>query len=281
MVLKLVITAPLKNGRIVLKTLPTLFISHGAPTFALEPGIAGALLQTLGLTLPKPAAVLIISPHWMTPEFTVMMTEKPATLYDFGGFDPRLNQIRYPAHGYPALALATAALLEAHLMPHGQRVKLDAQRGFDHGAWVPLLHLLPQAKVPVFQLSMPYSLTPQQAFTLGQTLQSLSDQGVLIVGSGSITHNLRDINLNAQADTSYANEFMQWVRERATQHDVQALIHTSSQAPHAARAHPTDEHYLPFLIALGAARADAQLEVLQGGMTYGVIGMDSYIWRVK
>jgi 4,5-DOPA dioxygenase extradiol len=259
-----------------LKTLPTLFISHGAPTFALEPGTAGALLQTLGHTLPKLNAVLIISPHWTTSEFTVMVTEKPATLYDFGGFDPRLNQIRYLAPGHPQFALATAALLESH----GQSVKRDAQRGFDHGAWVPLLHLLPEAKVPVFQLSMPYTLTAQQAFTLGQTLQPLSDEGVLIIGSGSITHNLREISFNAQADAAYAKVFMQWVREHAMRHDVQALIHTRDQAPHAARAHPTDEHYLPFLIALGAARADAQLEVLQGGMTYGVIGMDSYIWRV-
>jgi 4,5-DOPA dioxygenase extradiol len=255
--------------------LPSLFISHGAPPFALEPGKAGALLQEAGRKLPPVQAVLLVSPHWMTPGLTVMATAKPATVIDFGGFDPRLNDVVYPAPGHPALAAVTAKLLQSN----GQRVALDTQRGYDHGAWVPLLHLLPQADVPVFQLSMPHALTPQGAFALGRTLQPLSEQGVLIVGSGSITHNLGDFRLNGHGEEPYAKAFMGWVRDKVLKNDTQALVEAATQAPHAARAHPTDEHYLPLLVALGAARQRAKLQVLDGGITYGVIGMESYIWQ--
>ncbi len=258
-----------------MQTLPTMFISHGAPPFALEPGKAGALLQEAGRRLPAIQAVLLVSPHWMTHGFHVMATEKPTTVIDFGGFDPRLNDVVYPARGNPALAAITAQLLESH----GHRVRLDTQRGYDHGAWVPLLHLLPHAEVPVFQLSMPHDLTPQRAFELGQMLQPLSEQGVLIVGSGSITHNLYEFRLNGQGEAAYAKEFVGWVREKVINHDTASLIDTATKAPNAARAHPTDEHYLPLLVALGAARKDAKLEVLDGGFTYGVIGMESYVWQ--
>ena len=262
-----------------MNALPTLFISHGAPPFALEPGEAGALLQELGRSLPAMQSVLVISPHWMTRGFSVMTTEKPETVPDFDGFDPRLNHVRYPARGHRALALATAALLESH----GHAVRLDAQRGYDHGTWIPMLHLLPQAQTPIFQLSMPHTLTPTQAFELGRLLQPLSEQGVLIVGSGSITHNLYEFSLDGHGEAPYVKAFMNWVRDKALQGDVNALIHAvidaRTQAPHAARAHPTDEHYLPFLIALGAARTTAKPQLLDGGITYSVIGMDSYLWR--
>jgi 4,5-DOPA dioxygenase extradiol len=258
-----------------LKTLPSLFISHGAPPFALEPGRAGALLQEVGRHLTAVKAVLLLSPHWMTSGFKVMATKKPDTLIDFGGFDPRLDSMVYPAPGHPALAMVTAQLLESN----GHRCLMDTQRGYDHGAWVPLLHLLPKADVPVFQLSMPHDLTPKGAVELGQMLQPLSEQGVLIVGSGSITHNLYEFRLNAQGEAAYAKEFVHWVRDKVMNHDTQALIETATQAPHASRAHPTDEHYLPLLVALGAARKGAKLEVLDGGFTYGVIGMESYVWQ--
>ncbi len=256
-------------------TLPTMFLSHGAPPFALEPGRAGALLQEAGRKLPAIRAVLLISPHWMTMGFSVMATEKPETVIDFGGFDPRLNDVVYPAPGHPSLAAATAQLLKSR----GLDVQLDTQRGYDHGAWVPLLHLLPKADVPVFQLSMPHDLTPRRAFALGQMLQPLSEQGVLIVGSGSITHNLYEFRLNGGGEAAYAKEFVGWVRDKVMNHDALALIGAARHAPHAARAHPTDEHYLPLLVALGAARKYAKLQVLDGGFTYGVIGMESYIWQ--
>jgi 4,5-DOPA dioxygenase extradiol len=258
-------------------TLPTLFISHGAPTFAIEPGVAGALLQDAGRKLPAIQAVLVVSPHWMTPGLSVMTTAKPETIYDFGGFDPRLNRIVYPSQGHPALAAATAQILESY----GLQVQLDARRGYDHGAWVPMLHLLPRADVPVFQLSMLHTLTAQGAFDLGRMLQPLSKLGVLIVGSGRITHNMYEFSMNGQGDAEYAQEFVAWVRDKVTQGDTQALINTAAFAPHAKHAHPTDEHYLPFLVALGAARQEAEVDVLEGGFIYGVIGMESYIWQTS
>jgi 4,5-DOPA dioxygenase extradiol len=257
--------------------LPVLFISHGAPTFALEPGIAGALLQDAGRKLPAIKAVLIVSPHWMTSGLQVMATAQPRTIYDFGGFDPRLNRMVYPSPGHPALAAATAQILESH----GLHVQLDTQRGYDHGAWVPMLHLLPNAEVPMFQLSMPHTLTARGAFDLGRMLQPLSDQGVLIVGSGSITHNMYEFSMNGQGDAAYAQEFVHWVRDKVVHGDTQALVGTAAQAPHAKRAHPSDEHYLPFLVALGAARQEAKVDVMEGGFTYGVIGMESYIWQTS
>ena len=260
-----------------MKILPTLFISHGAPTFALQPGKAGALLQEVGRSLPAIEAVLIVSPHWMTSGFSVMLADKPETIMDFGGFDPRLNSIVYGAQGHPALAEATAQLLESH----GLDVQRDTQRGYDHGAWMPLLHLLPNADVPVFQLSMPHDLMPRQAFDLGRMLQPLSEQGVLIIGSGSITHNMNEFSMSGSGEADYAVAFINWVRARVRNGDTQALIQTATQAPYAKRAHPTDEHYLPFLIALGASRQDANLEVLDGGFTYGAIGMESYVWRAQ
>jgi 4,5-DOPA dioxygenase extradiol len=261
--------------KVKLKPLPTLFISHGAPPFALDPGRAGTLLQAAGRNLPPVAAVLIVSPHWTTDGLTVMTTAQPETIIDFGGFDPRLNSIVYRAAGHPALARRTAELLTSQ----GQHVALDPRRGYDHGAWVPMLHFLPDANVPVFQLSMPHTLTPDGAFKLGQMLQPLSEQGVLIVGSGSITHNLYEFKLAGGDEAAYAKTFVAWVRDKAMHGDTHSLINAATVAPDAARAHPTNEHYLPFLIALGAARKDAVLEVLDGGFTYGVIGMESYVWH--
>jgi 4,5-DOPA dioxygenase extradiol len=258
-----------------MKPLPTLFISHGAPPFALAPGKAGTLLYAAGRKLPAMEAVLIISPHWMTSGFNVMTGERPETFIDFAGFDPQLEHVRYAARGHPGLAAVTARLLESC----AQRVRLDPLRGFDHGVWVPLLHLLPKAEVPVFQLSMPHTLTPSAAFALGKMLQPLSDQGVLIIGSGSITHNLYEFNMAASGEAAYAKEFTRWVRDKTERGDSHALIDFMAQAPFARRAHPTDEHFLPLLIALGAARKAATLEVLDGGFTYGAIGMESYIWH--
>lgn len=263
---------------------PTAFISHGAPTFALEPGQAGARLAALGKTLSDVQAILVVSPHWQTRGFSVMTSSLPHTMHDFGGFDPRLNLITYPAPGHPDLARLTAQLLESH----GHSVTLDAQRGLDHGAWVPLLHLLPQADTPVFQLSMPHTLTAQGAFELGQMLQPLSDQGVLIIGSGSITHNLGDLDFATPAAIEagdarvapYAARFAAWVRDRVLCGDHESLIHTATRAPEALRAHPSDEHYLPLLVALGAAKPQSRVEALDAGFTYGAIGMTSFVWRV-
>ena len=142
--------------------LPSLFISHGAPTFALEPGLAGPRLKALGQALPKPQAVMVVSPHWMTPTPRVSTAAQPETIHDFGGFDPALYQLVYAAPGHAGLAEhAVKCLREA-----GWAAQADAHRGLDHGAWVPLMHLFPQADVPVFQLSLPLQLDAPRAWAM-------------------------------------------------------------------------------------------------------------------
>ena len=255
---------------------PVLFISHGAPTFALEPGVLGPALQALGAQLGAIRAVLVVSPHWQTRSaVTVMTTLKPETVHDFGGFPAALYHLQYPAVGSPDIAQEAARLLTAA----GFATELDARRGLDHGAWVPLMHLLPRADVPVFQVSMPVQLTTQQALQMGQALAGLRQQGVLIVASGSMTHNLYEIEPPASPARAYATEFAQWVQTAVLANAVQPLVHYRREAPHAERAHPTEEHFLPLLVALGAQEAGDHATLIPGGMTHGVLSMDSYLWQ--
>lgn len=252
---------------------PVLFVSHGAPTFALEPGLLGPQLTTLGQHLSGIKAVLVVSPHWQTVSVRVMSNPAPKTVHDFGGFPAPLYALQYPAAGAPQLALEAAKLLADAGFP----VALDAQRGLDHGAWVPLMHLLPDATVPVFQVSMPLALNPVEALRMGQALAPLREQGVLIMGSGSMTHNLAEIDRSGD-QAAYALEFSHWIRAAVVANDIASVISYRQAAPHAERAHPTEEHFLPLLVALGAHAEMEAVQLLDGGLTYGVLSMESYVW---
>jgi 4,5-DOPA dioxygenase extradiol len=257
---------------------PVLFVSHGAPTFALEPGRLGPRLGAAGAALPRPKAVLVVSPHWMTHGVRVATTAAPATVHDFGGFDRALYRIQYPAPGHPELAARTIEVLRAAGWP----AEADERQGLDHGTWVPIRFLYPDADVPVFQVSLPATLTPQQAYALGQALAPLRDEGVLIVGSGSLTHNLYEFRMDGGGDEAeYAREFAAWVRQAVEARDDARLVDTLAIAPHAQRAHPTTEHFLPLLVAAGAAAGEAEVETLEGGITYGVLSMDSYLFGAR
>lgn len=253
----------------------SLFVSHGAPTFALEPGRAGPALTVLGRRLVRPTAILVVSPHWMTRELRVSVSETPATIHDFNGFPAELYQLNYPAPGHPALARQTLALLDAD----GWRASADHNRGLDHGAWVPLRHLFPDASVPVFQVSMPMDLDSESAWRLGETLRPLEQQGVLIVGSGSLTHNLFEVRWGAQNSADYAREFTQWVRNQIAAGNHRRLVDAMAEAPHAPRAHPTTEHYLPLLVAAGAAGDGTPATLIDGGIEHGVLAMDAFIFQ--
>jgi len=256
---------------------PALFISHGAPTFALEPGRLGANLGKLGARMPDIRAVLVVSAHWQTRGLQVMTTLEPETVHDFGGFAAELYRLQYRAHGAPELALRAGQLLAAE----GFAVSEDSHRGLDHGAWVPLLHLFPDARVPVFQVSMPYDLNTVEAWRLGRALGPLRNEGILIVGSGSLTHNLYEVRQNGSRGEPYARAFADWIRDAVMKNDADRLIRYRAvgNAPHAERAHPTEEHFLPLLVALGASTAgDATPGVIEGDMTYGVLSMESYSW---
>lgn len=259
--------------------LPSLFVSHGAPTFAIDPGLAGPRLAKLGRMLPRPQAVLVVSPHWMTPSPRVGTSAEPDTLHDFGGFDPALYRLRYPAAGHAALAGRTVEQLRLAGWP----AQADERRGLDHGAWVPLLHLFPEADVPVFQVSLPSQLDARRAWAFGHALAPLAEEGVLIVGSGSLTHNLYEFRAGHGADEAYVAAFAAWVREAVEQGDHARLLRTLEDAPDARRAHPTPEHFWPLLVAAGAAdegRGIPAGTVIEGGIAHGMLAMDSYVFRL-
>lgn len=253
---------------------PVLFVSHGAPSFALEPGEAGVRLAALGRRLPAARAVLVVSPHWMTRGAVgVTAAAHPETLHDFGGFAPALYRLRYPAPGDPALARRIVTQLGGQ----GIAAVLDPHRGLDHGAWVPLLHLLPEARTPVLQVSLPHPCDTAGALRLGQALAWLREEDVLIIGSGSLTHNLQEFRGRHGDDAAYVSAFSRWVREALAERALDRLLDYRRQAPQATRAHPTEEHFLPLLVALGATADDA-LQVLDGGITHGVLAMDAYLF---
>ena len=256
---------------------PVMFISHGAPTFALEPGRLGPLLQAAGQRLAGVKAVLVVSPHWQTRGVRVSTSPAPETVHDFGGFPAPLYALQYPVAGHPTLATEVGEMLSAAGWP----VSLDAQRGLDHGAWVPLRHMLPAGDVPVFQLSLPLDLNAATALQLGQALAAVRAQGVAIVTTGSMTHNLYEVEFGTGPDSrvaDYVLEFTRWVRNAVIRHNIGQLLSYRSLAPHAQRAHPSEEHFLPLLVAMGA-RSDAEpVQVLDGGTTYSVLAMESYAW---
>ncbi|SFO90803.1 Aromatic ring-opening dioxygenase, catalytic subunit, LigB family [Variovorax sp. OK605] len=256
---------------------PALFVSHGAPTFAVEPGQAGPLLNAIGervLALPGLRAVLVISPHWRTRGLRIGASARPQTIHDFGGFPASLYALHYPVEGAPDVAREVAELLTQS----GLSAQLVDEQGLDHGAWVPLMHMLPGASVPVFQLSLPIELRPADALALGSALAPLREQGVLVVGSGSLTHNLYEFRQSeTEAPEDYVREFVQWARRAAIEHDVSALVDFRG-APHGRRAHPSDEHYLPLLVAAGTSSAGEPVEVIEGGVTYGVLSMEGYVF---
>lgn len=252
---------------------PVFFISHGAPTFAMEPGVLGPRLTTLGQSLAEAKAVLVVSPHWQTRGVQVMTTAQPETIHDFGGFPAALYQLHYPAQGQPDMALKAARLLTEA----GFATTQDDRRGLDHGAWVPLMHLLPAADVPVFQVSMPHTLTTAQALHLGQALAPLRAQGVVIMASGSMTHNLYEFSPYATRVEPYAQEFATWVRTAVLANATEALVAYRQLAPHAQRAHPSEEHFLPLLAAFGARGGDTA-HMIDDSITHGVLSMESYVW---
>jgi len=256
--------------------LPTLFVSHGAPTFALEPDAAGAALRAFAEGLPRPRAVLMLSPHWMTRGLWLTGAGAPRTIHDFGGFPAPLYALHYPAAGEPAVA----ARVQALLADQGVNAHLDPQRGFDHGAWVPMLHLYPDADVPMVQLSMPADLEVRTAAALGAALRPLREEGVLVVGSGSLTHNLYALDMAAgDTPTTEAQAFVESVSASLASGITSAAFADQLVAtPGLARAHPTLEHLLPLPFARAAAGERATVTRLEGGYRYGALSMHAFVF---
>lgn len=256
--------------------IPALFVSHGAPLFAVDAGETGPALtrwgQALRTQFPGLRGVVIMSPHWMARGVRVMAGEQPATWHDFGGFPAELYQLQYPAPGAPVLAQEVLSLLQAAGVP----AQADAQRPFDHGAWVPLMHLFPQADVPVVQVALPVGAGPAEVYALGTALRSLRSQGVLVIGSGSMTHNLAEFFGGEREPAPYVVEFSRWIEAALQRRDVPSLLAYREQAPHAERAHPTDDHFLPLFFALGAAGDDLSAQYISREVMYSMLAMDAF-----
>lgn len=258
---------------------PSLFVPHGAPTFALRPGAAGAALREFARSLPRPRAIVIASAHWATSAPAAGLAARPATIHDFGGFPDALYALRYPATGSPEAAREVMAALE-HA---GFGIAGDAARGLDHGAWVPLSLMFPDADVPVVPLAIQPRQDAVHHYRIGQALASLRARGLLVVGSGNITHNLRDFQLAYAAGggmPAYVREFASWIAERIAARDIEALLDYRRRAPHAVRAHPTDEHLLPLFVALGAGGLEHATRIHAGIDDY-VLAMDAYAFGAR
>ncbi|WP_285430570.1 class III extradiol ring-cleavage dioxygenase [Pseudomonas sp. fls2-241-R2A-110] len=250
---------------------PSLYISHGSPMLALEPGASGPALARLAAQMPKPRAIVIVSAHWESNELLVSGNPQPDTWHDFGGFPKALFEVQYPAPGHPQLAAEVVELLKAAELP----ARIDPKRPFDHGVWVPLSLMYPQADIPVVQVSLPTRGGPALQTRVGHALASLREHGVLLIGSGSITHNLRELDWHAGPESvePWAKSFRDWMIEKLAANDEAALHDYRHQAPNAVRNHPSDEHLLPLYFARGAGGA---FSIAHQGFTMGALGMDIY-----
>lgn len=255
--------------------MPVLFVSHGAPDVLFNAPDTLASWREMGLLVAEPKAILMVSAHWEALQPTVSLAESPETIHDFSGFPPELYRMQYRASGAPALARRVASLLSAA----GLTAEMHSGRGLDHGGWVPLSAMYPHAEVPVTQLSLVRSGGPAMHFDLGRALIPLREEGMLIVGSGAITHNfawLDRADPASAASMPQASVFADWVAGRLAAQDVAGLLAYRS-VPHGAEAHPTEEHFLPLFVALGAANGDEPLRY-QPRFTYGSLAMDAYRW---
>jgi len=257
--------------------MPTLFLSHGSPMHAVQSGIAGDMWQAIGAALPRPRALVIASAHWETSRPMLTGSKQPETIHDFGGFPEALYRIRYAAPGAPELAARAAQLLR----DDGLDAAVDPQRGLDHGAWVPLLSMFPEADVPVVQLSIQTHLGAEHHLRVGRALEPLTEEEVLIVASGHTTHNLRDWMMHRQGGDPlpYAQAFATWLHDTLASRSTDALVTYRDTAPGATRAHPTEEHFLPIFIAIGAAGEGATPEPLLRGFEGSALALDSYVFR--
>ncbi|MBU6225110.1 MAG: dioxygenase [Burkholderiales bacterium] len=252
-----------------------LFVPHGSPTFALNPGAAGAAMSAITQKLPPARAIVVVSPHWDTPIPTVSMATQLETIHDFYGFPEELYQLQYPATGCPEVAQEVVLALQSA----GFEVAQDNAHGLDHGAWQPLRQMFPDADVPIVPLSMQMHGGPAHAYRIGQALSTLTDKNIWVIASGNITHNLRDWHMVASTNKQtpgYVQGFADWVEEKLKAHDAQALIHYRQHSAQGRQAHPSEDHLLPLFVALGAAGDNAQAQAFFRGVSDYVIAMDGY-----
>ncbi len=255
-------------------TAPAVFISHGSPMVALERGPFQDALASFGARV-RPRAIVAISAHWgSSTSISISAAERYETIHDFGGFPPALYQLTYSPPGSPELAQRIAGLLKSD----GWETETTSTRGLDHGAWIPLRLMYPEANIPVVQLSVPLDLTPQQLYDVGKTLRPLRAENIMIFGSGGIVHNLRLFRGGPvdQPVEPWVQEFDDWFKQKLEAHQIDDLIGYRERAPHAELAVPTFEHFAPVFIVLGAAPGLGKIESIFEGFQYGALSMRSF-----
>ncbi len=253
---------------------PVLFVSHGAPDLPLTEHPAKHAWQEIGKKLPRPQGIIVISAHWLTNQVTISTADSYTTIHDFSGFPSQLYQIEYPAQGSKSLAAA----IQAQLARQGLYADTDSKRGLDHGAWVPLSLLYPQADIPVVAVSLPMSADLDGLFALGRGLAELRRDN-LILCSGAVTHNLRELAAEGTPPADWAISFSAWVKQQLTS-AAWVNLKQFHLAPYARMAHPTDEHFLPLFVAAGAAQGQ-KAQVLHDSFSYGNLAMTVFAFADK
>lgn len=257
------VPASLKNTAL----LPALFISHGAPTLALEQSATTSALARIGQNLPKPRAIVIMSAHWQSSKLEINNNPQPKTWHDFSGFSSELYDVQYPVSGQPALA----ETLAQQLTTRGISCSVNPVRACDHGVWAPLIHLYPEADIPIVQISLPQHYDSVACYQLGALLAHLREEQILIIGSGSVTHNLRAIRWQSDSIDQAAKTFKQWLLQQLKTDIPTAL--DWQQYPDYKDIHPSDEHLLPLFFALGTGQ---RVSVIHQSMAHHSLGMDIY-----
>lgn len=256
-----------------MKKTPVIFTGHGSPMLAIDENDLTREMQRVGADVltseDKPKAILAISAHWYVPGTYIQSAKKPRQIYDMYGFPEELYQLQYPAKGCPKLTQDVCQLL-------GNAVSIDDSWGIDHGTWSVMVHMFPNAPIPVVQLSVNSLFTPDQCFALGQKLAPLREEGYLIWASGNIVHNLRRVEWNKRGGSEAAKHFNQDIVDNVTKGNLDAVIHYENQE-HAAYAVPTPEHYLPLLYCLGAAGTD-KATPFNSTCTLGSMAMTGFVW---
>jgi 4,5-DOPA dioxygenase extradiol len=255
-------------------SMPSLFVSHGAPTLALEDSPTSRFLRTLGAGLPRPRAIVVASAHDASGPIRIGAHPAPPTIHDFAGFSAELHALRYPVPGDPALA----ARLERALHDAGIDASTDAAHGLDHGAWVPLRHMYPEADIPVVTLSIDPRGDAAAHVAVGRALSFLGCEDILLLGSGGFTHNLGmlDWRRSDAPESAASREFADWLDRALVGADAQALLAWRERAPGAAANHPTIEHLLPLFVAWGAASPRPQARRLHSALAFGALRLDAY-----
>jgi len=254
--------------------MPVLFVSHGAPTLPFDDVPARRFLIELARKVPRPKAILCVSAHWEATNPSLNAAAQPGTIHDFSGFPKALYELTYDAPGAPEVAERAAALLRAA----GYAPTLDAERGRDHGAWVPAMLAWPAGEIPMIQLSLLRGRSTREHIALGEAIAPLRDEGVLILGSGGSVHNLRQVSWDGGRTPRWASEFQDWLDRSLAANDLAALIGYRGSLDVAQMAHPTEDHLMPLYVALGAGHGDGGATKLHGSFTLGSLGMASYGW---